>query len=164
MRVRLISPVGWLPRPTVELMRSPVDGHDLGDATTTTTRWIRRLRVFHQEHDEHRWWYFTDPAGKWARRWSNSGPMFTLPKIFLPTKVIHTRLRTNLTGDADHGTKITGVGCTAPGILFSYCTMRSYWVCLTKRFEELCSQIFMWQTANSTAPKLLPNILASTLL
>jgi hypothetical protein len=108
--------------PPVELMRSLVDGHDLGDATTRTTKWIRRLRVFHHDHGEHLRRYFTNLASMWTLRWSRSGPRFTSPMILSPTKVIHTRrariLPRHGSRRGDHRLRVHDTED-----LFSYCTI-----------------------------------------
>jgi hypothetical protein len=85
-RTRLIFPARWLPRPTVERMRSPCDDRYLGDATTTAMRWIRRVRVPYCVHVEHWQWYFTARA---ARGYDSDSALAkpSAPKIFYPPRL-----------------------------------------------------------------------------
>jgi hypothetical protein len=117
MRVRLIASVEWLPRPTVELMHSPVDGHDSKIATVTRLRWIEQLRGVYREQQWAPRWHLLRQVGTVNR--PVTGPEFISTPRLLPS------YHTNLTGDADHDAWIIGGGCTAPMIFFRHC---SFWI------------------------------------
>jgi hypothetical protein len=84
----------------------------------------------------------------WTDRWQ--GPSSSLRRDLLPSSVIHFIPRTNLTGDVDRGAGITGGGCTAPEIIFRYC---SFWMAHSPAWQSnlrsfilqfLCDEPLTW--------------------
>jgi hypothetical protein len=122
MRVRLIAPAKWLPRPTVELMHSPVDDHDSEGATVMRQRWIEQLAFIENDGELHGNIY-SGKCVRWTNRWQ--GPSSSRCRDLLPSGVIHFIPHTNLTSNADHGAGITSVRCIAPAIFFRY---YSFWI------------------------------------
>jgi hypothetical protein len=162
MRVRLIASVEWLPRPTVELMHSPVDGHDSKIATVTRLRWIEQLRGVYREQQWAPRWHLLRQVGTVNR--PVTGPEFISTPRLLPSGVIHfiphESYRRRRSRRVDHRRRMH---CTYD-LLQTLFILNSSFTGLTEQFEELCYSIFMWRTANPTASKLLPYIPASTLL
>jgi hypothetical protein len=163
MRVRLIVLAEWLPRPTVELMYSPVDGHDSKGAMVTRLRWIEQLHGVCRERRRAPRRHLPRQVGTMNR------PVIGLEFISMPRSFIlwcyalHTMHESYWRRGSRRGDHQRWVHCTYDLLQILFILNSSFTI-LTEQFEELCSAIFAWRIATPTASKLLPYIPASTLL
>jgi hypothetical protein len=163
MRVRLIATAEWLPRPTVELMHSMVDGHNSEGAGVMRLWWIEQLRGVYRERRRTPRRHLLSQVGT-ANRPLTGLEFVSTPRSFTPwCYPLHTTHDSYQRRRSRCRVHRRRVHCTCD-LFQTLLLLNSLFTSLTEQFEEPCSPIFMWRTANPTASKLLPYIPSSTLL